>query len=81
MMYGKKRISLTNGDVVLAGGKTYHPIGRYYFNVITQEYIGWFLKNEHQWERNRTKDNCIAFSCNKIPEIRKIVLAEYPYQP
>lgn len=80
-MYGAKKITLRNtGEIVLSGGKTWHPIGRYFYDINTFSYSGWFLKNTCQWERVKTDENSITFSVKEKGNIRKEVLKEYPEQ-
>ncbi len=73
-MYGKKRIVITkDGSIVLAGDKTWHPIGRYN----KQDSKANFLKNDYQWERQLNNDNSLTV-IGSITEIKKEVQKQYP---
>jgi hypothetical protein len=78
-MYGKRRITLTkDNQIVLAGGKTWHPIGRYQQNKETSIITGWFLKSENQWDRNKEDGNNVEFEVSNKTEIRKAIETHYP---
>jgi hypothetical protein len=75
-MYGKKRITVTNnGQIVLAGGKSWIPIGRHFVN--DGKLQGMFLKPEIMFERTLTPENSIGCSPKNKAELKRIVSEKY----
>ena len=78
-MYGKRRITLTNdGEIVLAGDKSWIPIGRY--QLKEGKISGEFLKINQMWVRKITPDNSIGFTLKNKAELKKIVSDIYTEQ-
>lgn len=78
-MYGKKRIVISKrGEIVLAGGHTWHTIGRVW--KTENQLKGSFLKPESQYERTITPENSIAFDGLAPSDIRELILTNYPNQ-
>lgn len=75
-MYGKKRITITNdGDIVLAGGKSWVPIGRHFVKDGVLQ--GIILNPENMWERKLTPENSIGCKPKNKAELKKIASEKY----
>jgi hypothetical protein len=78
-MYGKKRIViLKRGEIVLAGGHSWLPIGRAW--KTENQLKGSFLNPKNQWERRITPENSIPFDALTPADLRKLILTYYPDQ-
>lgn len=74
-MYGKKRITLTKkGTIVLAGNKSYIPIGKFHN---TDGMIVGKLRNVESWDLKLDETNSVDFKFNNVSELRKFVKTIY----
>jgi len=75
-MYGKKRIVLAKrNQIVLAGGKSWIPIGRYI--KISHDQIVGRLRNKDNWETKLDDTNSIEFCFSNNKDLRKFVEEQY----
>lgn len=75
-MYGAKRITIEKtGVIVLAGNKSYNPIGKF-FNV-NGELVGKLRKVENPFETRLDETNSIDFKFTNVTELRKFVKQTY----
>ena len=75
-MYGAKRITIEKtGLIVLAGNKSYIPIGKYYNN--DGILIGKLRKVENPFETKLDETNSVDFKFSNIAELRKFVKITY----
>jgi hypothetical protein len=75
-MYGKKRIVLTkDGIIVLAGGKNWHPIGKWTKSGLS--YTVTVLRPESKWERNLTVETAERLICQSKGEARERIADLY----
>jgi hypothetical protein len=73
MMYGKRRIVFTkDGKIILAGGKCYHPIGKWSFDYPRNNAFKIVvLKPEHRWDRDlRINENAVQWLFHTKTEAR-----------
>jgi len=71
-MYGKKRIKIEkNGTIVLAGDKSYIPIGKYF--SIEETIVGKICKVENYFDRRLDENNSIDFKFKTVSELRQFV--------
>ena len=74
-MYGKKRITITKQNhIILAGGKSWIPIGA--FSIVKNMLVG-RLRNIDCWDRFLDDKNSIEFKFNTIGELRNFVKEKY----
>jgi hypothetical protein len=74
-MYGKKRIKIEKtGTIVLAGNKSYIPVGRYY-NM--EGLLVGKLRNVGSWDLSLNETNSVDFKFTNITELRKFVKTTY----
>ena len=75
-MYGKKRITIEKtGMIVLAGNKSYIPVGRFY--NIEGVLVGKLRKVENPFETKLDETNSVDFKFNNVSELRKFVKTYY----
>ena len=75
-MYGAKRITIEKtGMIVLAGNKSYIPVGRYY--NIEGMLVGKLRKVENPFETKLDETNSVDFKFTNITELRKFVKTTY----
>jgi hypothetical protein len=74
-MYKEKRITIEKtGTIVLAGNKSYIPVGRYY--KIEGLLVG-KLRNVGSWDLSLNETNSVDFKFTNISELRKFVKTTY----
>ena len=74
-MYGEKRITIEKtGVIVLAGNKSYIPVGRYH--NIEGMLVG-KLRNVGSWDLSLNETNSVDFKFTNITELRKFVKTTY----
>ncbi|MDD3875457.1 MAG: hypothetical protein PHT69_02490 [Bacteroidales bacterium] len=74
-MYGKRRITITNDKViVLAGNKSWIPIGRYH--IIKGKLVG-KLRNVGSYETSLNEKNSVDFEFTDLTQLRKFVKKQY----
>ena len=75
-MYGTKRITIEKtGMIVLAGNKSYIPVGRFY--NIEGMLVGKLRKVENPFERKLDETNSVDFKFANVTELRKFVKETY----
>jgi len=75
-MYGKKRIVITNDNqIILAGGKSWIPIGRHFMNEGKFQWI--YLLPDKMWERKLNPENSIGCFPKNKAELKRIVSDQY----
>lgn len=74
-MYGPKRIKIEKtGVIVLAGDKSYIPIGRYHSVNGT---LSGRLRYVNSWELSLNETNSVDFVFYNVSELRKFVKTTY----
>jgi hypothetical protein len=74
-MYKEKRITIEKtGPIVLAGNKSYIPVGRYY-NI--EGLLVGKLRNVGSWDLSLNETNSVDFKFTNISELRKFVKTTY----
>ena len=74
-MYGKKRIVITErNQIVLAGGKSWIPIGR--FQVVDGLLIG-RLRLTDSWDTKLDEKNSTEFKFHTVGQLRTFVKEKY----
>jgi hypothetical protein len=74
-MYKEKRITIEKtGTIVLAGNKSYIPVGRYY-NI--EGLLVGKLRNVGSWDLSLNETNSVDFKFTNISELRKFVKKTY----
>jgi hypothetical protein len=74
-MYGKKRITITNDKViVLAGNKSWIPVGKY---SIDSGLVTGRLRNPDSWDRTLDETNSIKFELKSVAELRSFANTQY----
>lgn len=75
-MYGKKRIKIEKtGTIILAGGKSYIPIGRFY-KKDDQSLIG-RLRDPDSWDLKLNELNSSEFNHKSLKSLREHVQKVY----
>jgi hypothetical protein len=75
-MYGAKRIKIEKtGTIVLAGERSYHPIGKY--QKVGSMIVGKILKPENIFERKMNETNSVDFKYINISQLRECVKTMY----
>lgn len=75
-MYGAKRIKIEKtGTIVLAGERSYHPIGKY--QKVGGMIVGKILKPENIFERKMDETNSFDFKFGTITHLREYAKTMY----
>lgn len=77
-MYGKKRIVINKrNQIILAGDKSYIPIGIAIKYSNPTKVVAKFLQPENRFDRKLTDDNSISLSLHTVKDIKTAIRKLY----